>query len=207
MPVDRLSVFDNVPPRERRLVRRMIAAGVNAPTASGVGRYFDAFGALGLGRPTASFEGQVAMAWEQVADPSETRPYPFAVDTTERPWRIDLRATVRAAVGNLLDGRAVSGVSARFHETLVAATSDVVRMVARARGAMPVVLTGGCFQNVRLTEGLARSLSADLSVHVHGEVPPNDGGIALGQLAIADAVVRSRSVQGGVPCASASPER
>jgi hydrogenase maturation protein HypF len=69
---------------------------------------------------------------------------------------------------------------------------------------MPVVLTGGCFQNVRLVEGLARSLSPDLTVVVHGCVPPGDGGIALGQLAIADAVLRNPSHRGGVPCASAS---
>ena len=72
---------------------------------------------------------------------------------------------------------------------------------------MPVVLTGGCFQNVRLTEGLARVLGGDLSVYVHGQVPPGDGGIALGQLVIADAVLRNPLDDGGVPCASAFPAR
>jgi len=206
-PIDRLSLFDGVSRSEIRAVRRMIATGVHSPVASGVGRYFDAFGALGLGRPRASFEGQVAMAWEQAADASETRPYPFAVDVADRLWRIDLRPTARAAVDDLLAGRAVSGIAARFHEALVAATAEVVHMAVRSRGAMPVVLTGGCFQNVRLTEGLARSLGGALEMFVHGQVPPGDGGVSLGQLAIADAVLRNSSTQGGVPCASAFPAR
>jgi hydrogenase maturation factor HypF (carbamoyltransferase family) len=201
-PLDRLSLFDGVPRSQITIVRRMIAAAVNAPIASGAGRYFDAFGALGLGRARASFEGQVAMAWEQAADASETRPYPFAIDTTPPVWRVDLRPAVRAVVSDLLSGRPASSIAARFHETLAAATADVVWMIVRARGAMPVVLTGGCFQNVRLTEGLARSLGSCLAVYVHRQVPPGDGGIALGQLAIADAILRKSSAQtGGVRCA------
>jgi hydrogenase maturation protein HypF len=206
-PVDRLSLFDAVSRSEIAVVRRMLAGGINAPVTSGAGRYFDAFGALGLGRRFASFEGQVAIAWEQAADIGETRPYPFTVDTGQLLWRVDLRPTARAAVGDLLSGRPVPGIAARFHETLVAATADVVRMIVRARGAMPVVLTGGCFQNVRLTESLARVLGADLAVLVHGQVPPGDGGVALGQLAVADAVLRNAHPQGGLPCASAFPEK
>jgi hydrogenase maturation protein HypF len=85
-------------------------------------------------------------------------------------------------------------VSARFHETLIAATAAAVRRALRAAGARPVVLTGGCFQNRRLAEGvLARLGGAD--VHLHHEVPPGDGGIGLGQALVADAIAR-----GGSPC-------
>jgi hydrogenase maturation protein HypF len=178
-------------------LRRLIAAEVHAPLASGVGRYFDAFAAFGLGRPRVSFEGQLAMAWEQAADPAEARPYPYAIEDAEPLLRVDLRPTVRAAIDELLSGRSAGTIAARFHETLIAATADLVFAVVRARGAMPVVLTGGCFQNVRLTEGLARVLGRDLALYVHGAVPPGDGGIALGQLAVADAVVR----RGGESCA------
>ncbi len=193
-PVDRLALFDTIPRPEIVVVRKMIEHEVNAPLASGAGRYFDAFGALGLARPRASFEGQIAMAWEQIADPSETRPYPFRVDGAQTPWRVDLRGTLRAAVEDLLGGRAPATIAARFHATLVAATTDVVWSVVRERGRMPVVLTGGCFQNVRLTESLARALGDALSIYVHGRVPPGDGGIALGQLLVANALAS----EGGV---------
>ena len=64
----------------------------------------------------------------------------------------------------------------------------LVRRAAGAHGPMPVVLTGGCFQNARLAEGVRRRLQGDFDVRLHGEVPPGDGGIALGQALVADAV-------------------
>jgi hydrogenase maturation protein HypF len=76
-------------------------------------------------------------------------------------------------------------VSARFHNTLAAATADLVRGVARTHGRLPVALTGGCFQNARLAEGVQRLLARDFVVLMHERVPPGDGGIALGQAAIA----------------------
>ena len=61
----------------------------------------------------------------------------------------------------------------------------------RRTGALPVVLTGGCFQNARLAEGIAAELSGSFRVYLHGQVPPGDGGLALGQALVADAVARA----------------
>jgi hydrogenase maturation protein HypF len=189
-PLARLAAFDRVPPSALSTVRRMIAADVNAPLANGLGRYFDAMGAVGLHRTEATYEGQVAMAWDQVADEHERRPYPFAIDVTTTPWSIDLRATVRAAVEDLLSGRAPSTVSARFHEAVIHGSVEAVALAASRHGALPVALSGGCFQNARLAEGISRALSSAFAVHRHERVPPGDGGIALGQAVIAEAVVR-----------------
>jgi hydrogenase maturation protein HypF len=93
-------------------------------------------------------------------------------------------------VRDLLAGVPVTRISARFHNTIVATTADVVRAAAKLWGRLPVVLTGGCFQNPRLSERLARTLSARVPVHVHGEVPPGDGGLALGQAVVAAAIAR-----------------
>ena len=81
-------------------------------------------------------------------------------------------------------------MSARFHNTLVAATAEGVRRAIRSAGSLPVVLTGGCFQNARLAEGLAAELTKDCTVYLHNRVPPGDGGIALGQAVIAAAIAR-----------------
>jgi len=81
-------------------------------------------------------------------------------------------------------------ISARFHNTIGAASGAMVRAVAAQYGAMPVVLTGGCFQNDRLAERVVGELSNDFTVHLHERVPPGDGGIALGQAVIAGAIVR-----------------
>jgi hydrogenase maturation protein HypF len=187
-PLGALTLFDDIAPHRIATVRRMLVEGVNAPFASGLGRYFDALGAIGLARANASYEAQVAMAWDQAADPTERRPYPFGVDTAVTPWCIDLRGTVRAAVEDLVAGRRPSTVSARFHETVIAATVSVIRLVVRERGHLPVVLTGGSFQNTRLAEGVLSALGSTLPVHLHERVPAGDGGIALGQAVVADAL-------------------
>ncbi len=191
-PLDRVPLFAAQGKRVVATLRRMIAADVSAPRSSGLGRYFDAFGALGLERTRAAYEGQIATAWDQVADPDERRPYPFALETSASPWRIDLRQAARAATADVLAGAAAGTISGRFHATIIDATCDVVRRVLAQRGAMPVVLTGGCFVNVRLAEGILAGLSPHAVVHLHSRVPPGDGGLALGQALVADAIARTR---------------
>jgi hydrogenase maturation protein HypF len=211
-PLDALRLFRDVPPRSVGVVRQMIARRLNAPLAHGVGRYFDALGALGLNRPCAQYEGQVALEWNLAADPMEAGRYPFVLDRAAAPWMIDLRPMVREAVADLTAGCCASAVSARFHNTMVAATLELVRTAAQRFGRLPVVLTGGCFQNARLAEGVLAGLAGACPAYMHRNVPPGDGGIALGQALIADAVLRTdrrspfqsdlcRTVQGANPCA------
>jgi hydrogenase maturation protein HypF len=193
-PLERIPLFAGIAPGRKEVVRRMMATGLNAPLAHGVGRYFDALGALVLGRSLSHYEGQVALEWNLVADPAERRSYPFALEEAAAggPVQLDLRPLVRAAVAELLEGRPASTISGRFHATLAAATAELVRLAVTRAGRIPVVLTGGCFQNARLAEDTRDALSP-LSVHLHHEVPPGDGGIALGQALVADALVRART--------------
>ena len=188
VPVEDLPVFETVGAGRLAVVRQMIEGHVNAPLAHGVGRYFDAFGALALGRRESRFEGQVALELNNVADPQEPRAYPFDLSLDGCPWEVDLRPTIRAAVDDLRAERGAGIISARFHNTLVDASAAIVREAVSRRGRLPVGLTGGCFQNPLLAGRLAAALSASgLVVHLHGQVPPGDGGIALGQAAVAHA--------------------
>jgi hydrogenase maturation protein HypF len=168
----------------------MLGASFRSPLAHGAGRYFDGIGALVLERPESRYEGQIALEWNVIADPNEDGQFGFDVDTRVSPWRIDLRPMVRAVVRDVLDGVPAPVISARFHNTIVSATTTVVRLAATRRGPLPVVLTGGCFQNARLSEALARALSTQRQVCLHGEVPPGDGGLALGQAVAAAAIAR-----------------
>ncbi|HEY4562377.1 MAG TPA: hypothetical protein VIJ36_05320, partial [Thermoanaerobaculia bacterium] len=77
---------------------------------------------------------------------------------------------------------------------LAAAVAEVVRFSRAACGVLPVVLTGGCFQNALLAERIVEKLAGGPRVYLHREVPPGDGGLALGQALVADAIVK----QGGV---------
>jgi hydrogenase maturation protein HypF len=189
-PLDALRLFRRIPAEHVTLMRQMIAGGVNTPRARGVGRYFDALGALVLNRTESRYEGQVAMAMEFAADAAEAGRYPYVIHRNASPWEIDLRELVRAAVADLLAGRAAASIAARFHNTIVAATAECVRAAARQVGKLPVVLAGGCFQNARLSESVLAALSPEFDVYLPRTVPPGDGGIALGQALIADALVR-----------------
>jgi hydrogenase maturation protein HypF len=194
-PLRRLPLFGAVPGRELDLVRQMLAAGLQSPRARGIGRWFDVFAAIGLGLGRAAYEGQLAVRWELAADPRVRTGYPFALDTdAERlPWEVDLRPTLRAAVDDLSAGQTPGTVAARFHNTLVAAGVALLRAAIDRFGRHPVVLTGGCFQNARLTEGMAHAAGLHAPVLLQGRVPPGDGGLALGQALIADAQLRARS--------------
>jgi hydrogenase maturation protein HypF len=121
------------------------------------------------------------------------------LDSTATPWSIDLRPAVREAVAALARGLQPSAISARFHNTLAAATTAVARAAAARHGRLPVVLSGGCFQNALLADRVREALVPEFTVHLHEQVPPGDGGIALGQALIADALTRAGT--GGVACA------
>ena len=189
-PLDDLQVFSAIPPRDLLVVRQMLAAHVRSPLAHGAGRYFDGIGSLVLARPESRYEGQVALAWNVVADPTEERRYGYEIDRRQSPWTVDLRPMVREVVHDLLAGVGSAIISARFHNTLVAASAHLVRAAAEVHSALPVVLTGGCFQNPRLAEGLADELASEFTVHLHSRVPPGDGGLALGQAVVAGAIAR-----------------
>jgi hydrogenase maturation protein HypF len=184
-PLAQLPLFDSVPETEVGVVRAMIRGRVNTPLAHGMGRYFDAFGALTLGRGTVSFEGQLALAFNVAADPGERGCYPWELTREGDVLVLDFRRAVRQVTFEVIGRAPAEVIAARFHNTIAAATADVVRAAARQHRGFPVVLTGGCFQNARLTEMLLRDLSQHLTVFTHHRVPPGDGGIALGQVAVA----------------------
>lgn len=187
-PLDRFPVFNTVGPHELAVVRAMIAGRVNCPLAHGVGRYFDAVGAIGLGRAVSSFEGQIAMEWNLAADPDEDGRYEFSLAGDRPPFELDLRSAVRALAGELADGASAAAVSARFHNTLAAATLALVDVARRHAGELPVVLSGGVFQNARLVERVLRAAGPATRIVRHAAVPPGDGGLALGQAVVASAV-------------------
>ncbi|MDQ1715964.1 MAG: hydrogenase maturation protein HypF, partial [Frankiaceae bacterium] len=162
-------------------------AGVNAPLTSSAGRLFDAVAAiLGL-RDEVSYEGQAAIDLEMCADPDE--PGTYRVDVANGgPYIVDTGSLIRAVVRDVASGVAAPIVSARFHRALADAVVDVCSRVRSGRGLDTVALSGGVFQNVRLVElCLDGLLGHGFAVLTHRQVPPNDGGVSLGQAAVAAA--------------------
>ncbi len=167
-------------PNERTLLARMLETGLNAPLTTSAGRLFDAVAALlGLSQRTR-YEGQAAMALEAAADPREDGAWPLPLVLREgAPAILDWEPLLRALLEDLGHRVNAGRLAARFHNSLV----DGIARTAEAAGETHVALTGGCFQNRLLLERAAERLSAlGFKVLLHREVPPNDGGISLGQV-------------------------
>ncbi|HVP66274.1 MAG TPA: carbamoyltransferase HypF [Anaeromyxobacteraceae bacterium] len=186
-PLGAFPVLAGRAPRELAAIRAMIRASLHSPRAHGVGRLFDAVGALALSRGLSRFEGQVALALDSAADDAAPGRYPFEIDLSSTPWQLDWRPALRALAADVQAGVGPGALSVRFHRALGAAAAELVRHAGARHGRLPVVLTGGVFQNARLAELVARELSPGFDVYLPGEVPPGDGGIALGQVLVADA--------------------
>ena len=139
-----------------------------------------------------NYEGQAAVELEAAADPVDPRAYPLPL--TREPLILDARPTIRAIARDLDRGVPVPPVSARFHNALASATATACRTAAERAGTSTVVLSGGVFQNRIAARPHARLLEADgLRVLVPEPLPPNDGGIAYGQLAVASARLEAES--------------
>jgi hydrogenase maturation protein HypF len=176
------------PPERVRIVDTMLQRGINTIPTSSAGRLFDAVASLIGLRHTVSFEGQAAMMLEAAADAwtgATQEPYEFAI-TDASPVEADLRPMIRQIVNDVERGEAQAGIAARFQRTLVAVIAAVCRRMRTELALTRVCLSGGCFQNARLLEGcLARLREDGFEVFFQQAVPANDGGISLGQAAIA----------------------
>jgi hydrogenase maturation protein HypF len=151
-------------------------------TTSSVGRLFDAAAALlGFVRGT-TFEGQAAMWLEHLArnaQSTERYPFPFA------DGELDFRPLLEAMIGDRRRGRDLGGIARAFHRGIAGGVRDAVAAECGSRGLSTIVLSGGVFQNGTLLEDLGELLGSEgLEVWTNREVPPNDGGISLGQAAL-----------------------
>lgn len=167
-------------------------AGLNAPRTSSAGRLFDAVAALAGVRDVVSYEGQAAIEFEQVADPSEQGLYTARIEGGS-PLVVRGADLVSAALDDVDAGVATPVVSARFHNGLAAIVVEVCDLIRRDTGLATVALSGGVFQNVVLLERCVAGLEASgFRVLTHRRVPPNDGGVSLGQAAVCGARDRLR---------------
>jgi hydrogenase maturation protein HypF len=173
-------------PRERAVLGRMLAGGINAPWTSSAGRLFDAVAALLGIRQETSYEGQAASELEwAISTLQSDAHYPLELrlgedDTGSQVLILDWEPALRALLADIRSGTAPAAIAAAFHNGLACAIVDVAARV----GAKRVALSGGCFQNRYLMEGTVRGLcDAGFEPYWHERVPPNDGGLALGQIA------------------------
>jgi len=191
--------------RSLPILKRMLETGLNSPTTSSVGRIFDAVSSIIGLRQRVNFEGQGAMELEFALDGIESdEKYEFDINGNrtadagdrkyfEPAFVVDWERMIRQIIADKLGSVRAGLISSRFHNTLV----EVIVEIAGRAGRERVVLSGGCFQNKYLTErAIARLIHEGFMPYWHQRVPPNDGGISLGQMFVALKRNRSREDDG-----------
>jgi hydrogenase maturation protein HypF len=171
----------------RRAVVTQVQRGINAPATTSCGRFFDATAALLGVRDAVTYEGQAAIELETLAatHPPAT-PYPVQLTSSQGLWEIPTRAIFREMVADLREGAPAAEIAARFHATLIHLLSQMAQRLRQETGLNQVALSGGCFQNRILLEGLLHVLrNQGFTIFTHHQVPTNDGGLSLGQAVIA----------------------
>lgn len=199
---------------ELKVLCRMLDRGIHSPWTTSAGRLFDAVASLINLRQLVTFEGQAAMELE-FALPSravEEAPFPYRLLVVNAPTArsvpgaqavarrqlivIDWEPLVRGLLAKFEEGKSIGGLTAAFHNTLI----EIIVAVAKRCFMKKVVLSGGCFQNRYLTEQAVMRLRQEgFSPYWHRRVPPNDGGIALGQVAAAALLQRNGGLANAFP--------
>ena len=189
-----LPLFEEIPRRRISLIETMLERKIQTVETSSCGRLFDAVSSiLGL-RHETTYEGQAAIELEMAASDASAdgmNSYPFAFGGGD-PFQIDMRTTIEALVRDFLARVPVPEISARFHRTVAQVIVDACRRTRVKDGLNRVCLSGGTFQNLRLLGHAVEGLRGRaFEVFVHHHVPPNDGGLSLGQAVIANEVLSS----------------
>ena len=178
------------PAAERDVLAHQLATGFGCVPTSSVGRLFDAVAALTGMRQVVDYEAQAAIELEAQArrEPADVEGYAMGLthaDIAGDPLVLDAAPLVRSVVADVRAGVSAGVVSSRFHAGLAGMVRDVAHCVRERSGLETVALTGGVFQNALLLSASRRLLRAEgFRVLTHRHVPPNDGGLALGQVLV-----------------------
>jgi len=166
---------------EKSVIAEMLRKNLNSPVTSSAGRLFDAVSSLLGIRQITRYEGQAAMELEFAIGKNKCEEsYPFEIKPGGGINIVDWEQIVRSIINDIKDNVAVGLISIRFHNTM----AEIMVEMARKAGVERVALSGGCFQNKYLTEcAIERLKNAGFRPYSHQRIPPNDGGIALGQIA------------------------
>jgi len=176
-----LCIQSNFSKGELNILKEMLNKKINTPKTSSAGRLFDAVSSLLNVSQQANYEGQSAMKLEFAVDPKENSHYQFDIHEGEK-LIVDWEEIINSILQDIMKGIGIAKAAAKFHNTM----AKIILSVAELVGEEKVIFSGGCFQNAYLTEKSVNLLSENgYKVYLHQRVPPNDGGLSLGQIAAA----------------------
>lgn len=170
------------------MAKQAIDNHLNCYETSSVGRLFDCVASLLNVRQFITYDGQAAIELENIIDPSVQEEYSYIIEEENGIYKIDFKSILKSIIKDIQGKTPPSVISARFHNTIVCSSSDVVTKISEGYGLKTVVLSGGVFENIHLLINLADRLKRrGFTVYCNHQIPTNDSGICVGQAAIADA--------------------
>ncbi|MCD6117333.1 carbamoyltransferase HypF [bacterium] len=183
-----IPAFQSIDLQDVQVVSEMIRTGMNTPKTSSLGRLFDGVAAISGIRNSVSYEGQAAIEFEAAINENEkcnNEEYAFEIEFSD-PIIIGPDSVIRGCVNDAVKGVPISQISCRFHAAVVNALVQICISLRKKYDISTAALSGGCFQNKFLLEKLTERLTNEgFEVLNHSLVPVNDGGISLGQAAVA----------------------
>ena len=177
------------------IIKKMIDKGLNSPLTSSSGRLFDAVSALVGVRQEVYYEGQAAIELEMAADKDEEGFYSYDLEELGNGSQVMLEPIIRGIVTDIGDNVSVPTIAGKFHNTMAKIILNICLRVRKASGIEKVALSGGVFQNTLLLNKTFTLLDGSgFKVYTQHRVPPNDGGIALGQAVIANELIKKGKI-------------
>ena len=186
----RLPLLKQVDDNEIKTIQNQVKSNFNAPLTSSMGRFFDAVSALAGIRGVIEYEAQAAIDLETLANDAsdETGNYPFSLEKNDNVSMIKIRDLLKAVINDIMQVTPKAVIATRFHNTVAQMILQTCQSIKKKTGLERAALSGGVFQNrLLLRKACALLESAGYEVYTHHQVPCNDGGIALGQVVIANA--------------------
>ncbi len=170
-------------------VNQAIDSELNCYETSSVGRFFDCIASLLNIRQYITYDAQAAIGLENIIDPSVNDEYQFTVVNENEGYIIEYKDILLSVINDIKMGKSTSFISTKFHNTIASASTDLVIKISEKYKLKKVVLSGGVFENCHLLVSIINKLEkANFLVYYNQQIPTNDGGISVGQLAIAEAM-------------------
>ncbi len=189
--------MQSIEPDSLELIIQIIENQINTPITSSCGRLFDAVAAIAGVRNSVNYEGQAAIEFEQYISDNSKTAYNFEIENNGDMQIISWKKMFRQLVSDVKNNISKSQIAGKFHNGLVNILYETVKKISHKTGIKKVVLSGGVFMNLYLLNNLDFILEKNrFKVYTHKSLPTNDGGIALGQIVIANSIIEKENQYG-----------
>lgn len=181
------NIFVGIAEKKIKTILAMLKNNMNSIETSSMGRFFDAIAALIGIKMNVTFEGEAAIYLETISHVGENGVYKYDIYTEYETYIVNTDNIIKDIIQDMESGIHKSIIAKRFHNTVVAFSLEMCKLIRNKYGINSVALSGGVFQNEILLKGLHKKLIKNgFKVYIHKDIPCNDGGISIGQLVIAN---------------------